>query len=126
MKRKFYLVISILVAGVFITGFLNNTQPGNKNISLQDKHPEVDWTLGCAECHEETTPEIFEQWSQSRHGDVGFGCYICHGDGTEEFYSKGNDERCSGCHAEQEVSFENSGMESCFDCHNGHTLKFHN
>jgi len=124
--KKIYLIISILVVVVLAIDMLTAQTGKASKVSFQNEHPDVDWTLGCAECHAEETPEIFKQWSESRHGQVNFGCYICHGDGIEEFSAKGNDDKCSGCHAEQEISFEKSKMESCFDCHNGHTLKFHN
>lgn len=126
MKFKIYLILIISFAVVLFLGFSfskgSNTYSGNTG----DKHPDVDWTISCSDCHKDVTPDIFDAWSESRHGQVNFGCYICHGDGEETFHAKGTDERCSGCHAGQEVNFENTNLKSCFDCHNGHTLKFHN
>lgn len=117
--RKYYLVLLfVITVGIVSLGFVNN-QEG-------EKHPDVDWTLGCQECHSEMTPDIYKDWELSKHGDVNFGCYICHGDGQEAFYPQGSDERCGGCHAGQLVEFEKTKFNSCYDCHNGHTLKFHN
>lgn len=120
--KKFYLVLLALFAAAIVSfGFFDAEQSQEG-----DKHPDVDWTLSCQECHSEMTPDIYKDWELSKHGDVDFGCYICHGDGQETFYPKGTDERCGGCHAGQLVEFEETKFESCYDCHNGHTLKFHN
>ena len=127
MKRKIYLILIILSFGLLSVGFINNTQSENQNsLLLKDKHPKVDWTIGCTECHEEITPKVFKDWNMSKHGQVGFGCFICHGDGQEEFNAKGKDNGCLGCHSAMEVNFKKTKVKSCFDCHNGHTLKFHN
>lgn len=118
MKKIYLITLFLVTTGIISLGFISNQK--------SDEHPDVDWTIGCQECHADTTPDIFSDWEESRHGIVNFGCYICHGDGQETFYVKGNDAQCSGCHAAQLESFENSKFKSCFDCHNGHTLKFHN
>lgn len=126
MKIKIYSILSLSVAIIFFLGFTHSNEHVSTSRLIEDKHPDVDWTVGCAECHQDETPEIFKAWNESRHGQVNFGCYICHGDGEEVFYAKGSDQTCSGCHSGQEVNFEKTNMKSCFDCHNGHTLKFHN
>lgn len=126
MKVKIYSILCIAVALTFLLGFSHSKEYPSSSTIKGDKHPDVDWTISCTECHADVTPEVVEKWSESRHGAVNFGCYICHGDGEEVFYAKGTDERCIGCHAGQEVNFEKIKMKSCFDCHNGHSLKFHN
>ena len=120
MKAKIYLLTAFLAVAVIAYGFASATAPA------KDKHPDVDWTIGCTECHEEMTPEVFKDWQGSKHGEMNFGCYICHGDGQETFYKKGKDDQCLGCHAAQEVNFKKSVAKTCFTCHKGHTLKFHN
>lgn len=124
MKIKIYV---ILVIGIFAFLFAcsQSSEVTLNSRPLVTQHPNVDWTISCTDCHRDVTPEIVEAWNESRHGKVNFGCYICHGDGEEVFHAKGTDERCSGCHAGQEVNFEKTKMSSCFDCHDGHTLKFH-
>ena len=113
---KYYKISILLIfAAVVSLGFIQQTE---------EKHPDVDWTLGCQTCHEEMTPDIYEKWHNSDHGMVGFGCYICHGDGQEEFHPTGSDEKCSGCHYEQTESMT-AEFDNCFVCHNGHSLKFH-
>ncbi|MBL1211817.1 MAG: hypothetical protein HND52_00550 [Ignavibacteriae bacterium] len=117
--KKFYLITLFLVAiGIVSLGFTNNQS--------DEKHPDVDWSIGCQDCHAEETPDIYKAWENSSHGMVNFGCYICHGDGEVTFYSQGSDATCGGCHAGQLVEFEKTKFNSCYDCHNGHTLKFHN
>jgi hypothetical protein len=91
-----------------------------------EKHPEVDFTISCKECHKETSPEIYEDWAGSGHGKMNFGCYMCHGDGEEEFYVKPASDNCISCHSAQDVDFSQSKFNNCFDCHQGHSLKFHN
>jgi hypothetical protein len=127
MKKTPYLITSLIFVSLLAAGFVTNSgNNSTQQLPPKDKHPEVDWSIGCAECHEEMTPKVFQEWNESRHGQVNFGCYICHGDGQEVFYKKGKDEGCLGCHAAQEVNYKQLKVKSCFDCHNGHTLKFHN
>lgn len=94
-----------------------------KSKAIVDEHLDVDWNIGCQECHSEETPDIFAEWEASRHGTVGFGCYICHGDGEETFSAAGSIDGCQGCHDgyEEKCGIE-SKNKSCFSCHNGHTL----
>jgi hypothetical protein len=125
--KKIYLVSFITAIVIMSLGFNNVSSTKMQNqFSAKDKHPDVDWSIGCAECHADATPEVFSKWENSRHGKVNFGCYMCHGDGQEQFSAKGNDDSCLGCHSSQEVDFNKSKVKSCFDCHEGHTLKFHN
>lgn len=119
MLKIYSLLFSVMVLGIISLGFYSNPQD-------DDQHPEVDWSIGCQECHAEVTPDVFTAWEASRHGDVNFGCYICHGDGAEEFFPQGSDATCSGCHSGYEEKMVENNNSSCYDCHNGHTLKFHN
>lgn len=90
-----------------------------------EKHLEVDWSVSCVECHTEETPVAVEEWRNSAHGVMNFGCYMCHGDGEEEFYPRPGSEKCISCHSDNEIEFEKTPLNDCFDCHQGHTLKFH-
>ncbi len=91
----------------------------------QSKHPEADFSMSCLECHQSTTPEVTAEWESSKHGQVNVGCFVCHGDGEVEFYNKPQGERCIGCHSPQEVDFTKLPVKTCFGCHDGHDLKFH-
>ena len=120
MSKGYMLILLIVSVAIITFGFITN------NELPQDEHPDVDWSIGCQECHADETPDIYSAWENSKHGHVNFGCYICHGDGQETFYAKGIDDNCAGCHAAQIVEFEGTKFSSCYDCHDGHTLKFHN
>ena len=119
MKQK---TLIIAFTGLLIVIFLNL---GSGSPQEQARHSDVDFTLSCRECHSEATPEIYQQWKSSAHGIMNFSCYMCHGDGQVEFYPRPGSERCVGCHSPQEVDFTKLKVENCFDCHQGHTLKFH-
>jgi hypothetical protein len=90
----------------------------------QKKHPRVDFTQGCAECHTRRTPAVVEQWQQSRH-NPNVGCFICHGDGEVEFNAKPNTDSCMTCHAAKAEDMARAPVQNCFACHNSHRLKFH-
>ena len=92
----------------------------------QAQHPDVDFSLTCLECHTDMTPAVVDEWQSGMHGEVNVKCYVCHGDGEVEFYPSGSDDGCIGCHSPQEVDFDAVPVSSCYDCHNGHSLKFHN
>jgi hypothetical protein len=108
----------LLAAVLFGLGFAPG--PGQS-----DKHPEVDFSVSCVECHRDATPEIVSQWKSSKHGLMNFACYMCHGDGKQEFSRRPGTERCQACHSALNVDFSRTPAKNCFDCHNGHTLKFH-
>lgn len=118
MKLKF-LVIAIvsLLLLAFLHLFADTTEI--------KKHPEVDFSISCKECHKQVTPDVYQDWKASKHGIMNFSCYMCHGDGQEEFYTKPGTERCVSCHSPQDVDFSKVAVNNCFDCHKGHTLKFH-
>ena len=93
---------------------------------VPQKHSDEDFSMSCFECHAEVTPEITEEWTAGKHGQLNVGCFICHGDGQEEFWAKPTGEQCATCHAGHNVDFSQmAGIENCFTCHGGHDLKFH-
>ena len=118
MKRLtliIFLSISMVLLFISVTGFAPKG----------DKHPEVDFSTSCVECHAENTPEVTTAWQEGQHGKFKVGCFICHGDGVDRFTAKPNDEACITCHSDYEVDWEKTKVKNCFDCHDGHTLKFH-
>lgn len=123
MKSKYFYVSFLIFAVFFVMLFSFNVLEGKQEKA--DKHPEVDFSISCTECHEEETPAAVKDWRKSKHGVMNFGCYMCHGDGVEEFQSKPATDSCIGCHSAQEVDFTKTSVKNCFDCHKGHTLKFH-
>jgi len=110
-----FLIIGILLLYLTIAGFSTKGE----------KHAAVDFSISCEECHAENTPEITKDWQDGKHGTFKVGCFICHGDGVERFEAKPGDGSCISCHSDYEVDWSKSKSKSCFDCHDGHTLKFH-
>lgn len=118
MKWKWFISIAscVLVIGALTLSWAQNGV---------EKHPEVDFTLSCLDCHRDMTPDITSEWEKGMHGQVNVGCFICHGDGEVKFYAKPGDDTCMTCHSAQETDFSNLEVSNCFSCHNGHNLKFH-
>ena len=94
-------------------------------VAEQERHPRVDFSIGCAECHEEQTPAAVEAWQASAHGEQSVRCFVCHGDGEVEFTVSPKTETCYSCHSEKEADTARMPAQSCFSCHDGHSLKFH-
>lgn len=116
-KKVFSILLSFGILFLFftLTGF---SEKG-------EKHSEVDFSLSCVECHQEVTPEITKDWQAGKHGIFKVGCFVCHGDGQERFSTKPTTESCVMCHSDYESDLSNTKATNCFDCHNGHKLKFH-
>jgi hypothetical protein len=133
MKLKY--TVSLFVMGLLVlfacaqTGATRTSedQAPQQEMTEQEpqQHMEVDFSQSCTECHTQMTPNVVAVWQESKHGQTNVKCYVCHGDGEVEFYPAGDDARCSGCHSGQEVNFAEAPANSCFDCHGGHSLRFH-
>lgn len=124
MKIKSSTVILSLVIIAFVVVFIACIPPvtEEKTTVPATVHPEVNYDMGCADCHMTETPAITKAWKSSGHGKMNFGCYICHGDGVEYFTSKPSSEGCISCHSGSMEHLEDVGETGCFDCHNGHSL----
>lgn len=114
-----------LVACAHIGGASSVGQVAPAHAESSVTHPDVDFDVNCRECHAETTPDVYARWHEGRHGQVNVSCFACHGDGIEKFRLVAAPETCRGCHDAQYQSFVESDHESCFTCHDGHTLTFH-
>jgi hypothetical protein len=90
----------------------------------QKKHPKVDFTQTCVECHTRRTASRVEAWKQSSHSP-NVGCYVCHGDPETDFIAKPTTTACMSCHAAKAAAMERANVATCFTCHDGHRLKFH-
>ena len=118
------IIFRMFLIGIAASFILTSNIFADKD-DTKAKHPDIDYTISCLECHQEETPVQTKEWQNSAHGIMNFGCYMCHGDGEEEFYPRPGSERCISCHSDQEVDFSKTSLNNCFDCHQGHTLKFH-
>jgi hypothetical protein len=90
----------------------------------QKKHPRVDFSQSCVECHTRRTASRVEAWQQSAH-NPNVGCFVCHGDPETDFVAKPTNTACMSCHATKAAAMERAQVSSCFTCHDGHRLKFH-
>ncbi len=120
--RKFTVVLLMLFTTILLSLNLFAGQDKDKKMA---KHPKVNFSVSCVECHTNVTPDIVKEWKSSKHGEMNFGCYMCHGDGQQEFYPRPGSDRCISCHGDHAVDFSKTKATNCFDCHQGHTLKFH-
>ena len=138
MASKSYLIrTGVLVLMVMLTASCASRQAGQGPATgaepaptvlpaaIAEEHPDVEWSVSCLECHEEETPVAVRDWYEGMHGQVNVGCYVCHGDGEVEFHPQPTTERCVGCHGGKEAACATAGITSCFECHGGHSLKFH-
>lgn len=90
----------------------------------QKKHPKVDFSVPCQDCHARRTPVVVQQWQESRHAP-NVGCFLCHGDGEVEFHARPSTQSCATCHSRKVEDMERAPVRDCFACHNSHRLKFH-
>ncbi len=131
--RMRWLVLILFAVGSLLLLFAcaqnealrTSEQASAQPASASAKHPQVDFSQSCYECHLNASPEIVAKWETGKHGQVNVGCFVCHGDGEEEFFAKPQGERCIGCHSAKEVNFAALPVKNCFGCHGGHDLKFH-
>lgn len=88
------------------------------------RHPELsaqEMLIACQDCHRTETPEIYNEWRESRHGIAMVKCFQCHG--TFETFHKVTRENCRTCHAKP---YENCPKDKlCWECHSPHLFKKH-
>ena len=87
-------------------------------------HPELseqEKLIACSECHRTETPDIYQEWWQSRHGIAMVKCFQCHG--TFETFHQPTRETCRTCHAK---AYDNCPKDkACWECHTPHLFKKH-
>ena len=86
-------------------------------------HPEMDASdqfTPCQTCHEDATPDLHEQWFESRHGITNVKCYQCHGTYEDLKVSPAIDS-CAACHADRLDHCP--GDKACWACHKPHGFK---
>ena len=115
MKKKFFF---LSLAGMILLGpaFLKASEGAHPELSDQEK------LIPCAQCHQEVTPEIYQQWYQSRHGLDNVKCFQCHGT-YENFQKIPSPDRCAPCHAKQVAHSPKD--KNCSLCHPGHKFNVH-
>ena len=117
MKSKF--IMSLLWSIMLVGGFTAVYAQGI------DQHPELspeEKLQTCRGCHKEATPDIYNQWYNSRHGLDNVRCFQCHG--TFENMKRVPDEAvCSVCHSGE--FHKKPAGSSCWQCHPAHAFHAH-
>lgn len=125
MKNKKYMVV-IGSAALWIVIAIWSCNPSTVNVQSTSSaytHEDVDFNIGCVECHAEETPDTYEDWATGGHGAMNYGCYMCHGDGTKEFYPEPPVDGCDSCHESAIGHLMRVEYKGCFECHDGHYLE---
>ncbi len=112
-----------------MTGFIL----AGSGLAFADQHPLPASTIQklppqqqqCRVCHEKTTPDVFKQWSKSKHAVANVRCFQCHGT-LEDFHRTPPIEKCAACHFHEVETMQKKkpGMK-CWDCHQEHIFQFH-
>jgi len=116
------VILGIIAAVIGLVFFLYCSATRQPEPSVQ--HIEVDFTISCVECHSDTSPEVVQAWREGKHGEYDHGCQICHGLSAGDFNARPRNSICRRCH-QQRIPVSRTSARSCFDCHEGHSLKFH-
>ena len=136
-RSRVWIGLVVLVAGGLSLAYAAGTGPGpaTSGPALQqtDQHPgypenreELEATT-CRECHMEVTPDVYKDWSSSKHGVDNVRCFVCHGD-FQTFKKSPGPETCRGCHAKQYDAIrlpEGKTAKTCWSCHPTHALSVH-
>lgn len=88
-----------------------------------ESHPELsaqEQYIACSECHKEATPDVYQQWFDSRHGLDMVKCYQCHGT-FETFRKTPTREVCATCH--EKMMKKCPQNKPCWSCHVPHGFK---
>lgn len=86
-------------------------------------HPELqeqERYIACDTCHQENTPELYQEWYDSRHGLAMVKCYQCHGT-FETFRITPRRQDCAACH--ENMLKKCPQDKACWQCHIPHTFK---
>ncbi len=89
---------------------------GHPQLSAEEK------LMPCSACHREVTPEIYQEWFNSRHGLANVKCFQCHGT-YENFEAEPSVGRCASCHAKEVAHAPKD--KKCWACHPVHKFTVH-
>jgi len=76
----------------------------------------------CYQCHKDVTPNIYQEWYESRHGLDNVRCFQCHGL-YDELKRVPDEAKCATCHG-KEVGHSVAG-KTCWECHPSHKFVVH-
>ncbi len=120
-KRHYPLIGLLLLIGLVACGGMQKgphasqaTKTGHPQLSAADK------LQPCYQCHKEVTPDIYQEWYESRHGIGQVRCFQCHG-GYEDLKVVPDRSKCGICHMK---ALENCPKDkACWSCHPAHKFK---
>lgn len=125
MKKLF--AFNLLLAVSFLLWACAGSENGTvENEAPPSVHPELsaqEKLLPCFQCHQESTPDIYDEWFNSLHGIGMVKCYQCHGT-YENMKTEPAASDCMVCHADQTQKC--SQGKKCWSCHNAHTFTRNN
>lgn len=125
MKKEIHVflltcMLTLLLAGCAGTGHENASaaRPAGQHPQLTEQEK----LTPCSSCHKDVTPDIYQQWYNSRHGLDEVKCFQCHG--TYENLKVSPDETtCAACH---NAEFQHSVKgKTCWSCHPAHGFTVH-
>ena len=112
-------VIMFAVAGVlFLASWVTG---GDAKDSAHPELSENEMLIPCASCHQENSPDIYQQWFDSVHGIGMVKCYQCHGT-FETFKVTPTVQDCDTCHAGMSGK-DHTEDKLCWECHAPHLFK---
>jgi hypothetical protein len=121
VKRK--IIVSVLLAAAVV--FVSSTCPilFGSALAKDSGHPEMteqEMLMPCSACHQNETPDIYEEWYNSGHGIGMVKCYQCHGT-YENLLAVPERSTCGFCHA---GALEKCPTDKpCWECHSAHIFK---
>lgn len=114
---------TLLLASLCLAWSCASAQSSGDSVSNIVHHPEIteqEKLLPCSECHQQTTPEVYEQWFNSSHGIGMVKCYQCHGT-YENFKVEPAISDCAVCHIKMVEKCPKD--QKCWACHTPHSFK---
>jgi len=108
------LVLAALAALVACSGLQMSTDVGHPSLSEQDM------LIACSSCHQQTTPEVYNEWYNSTHGIAQVKCYQCHGTFENLQVTPDMAQSCGSCHANK--LGKHTGSQLCWECHDVHSF----
>ena len=119
VKRRLF-VGALLMAGILVA--CSSYQTKTSSVPKPDKHPQLssqERLIPCAQCHQDITPEIYQEWFKSYHGLDNVKCFQCHGT-FGDFHVTPPVAKCEACHAKEVESL--TSKKACWECHTPHSF----
>jgi hypothetical protein len=114
---------TLLLASLCLAWSLTNAQGSGSSPAEVSKHPEIteqEKLVPCSECHQQATPEVYEQWFNSSHDPGMVRCSQCHGT-YENFKVEPATSVCATCHMDMIEKCPKD--QKCWACHRPHSFK---